>query len=356
MKLFIFNPEHEISLAYNRENITMPHVVRDFRHDMAFLPALWAEEGDAILVDDAPSARRKAERWVGEKVNHLIFITADEVSMLQFDMVIPWGWDKALCRQLLKAGFDEYSLPDDVTLTRIRDMANRLQTIIIMGMLRSGLEDKTVGDPQFCTTIEEVRAQLFTSDVCVCKAPWSSSGRGVRFVKGPLEQPIVGWVRNILERQGGIIVEPYYKKVKDFAMEFYSDGHGTVTYSGLSLFNTSGSAYCSNVLATEATKMRMITKYVDADLLIEIRERICELMGAELANIYAGPFGVDMMVVKGGLLDPCVEINLRMTMGHVALAISPTDDDIVEAMLMTHYKSGFRLSKRLVTTKATLSW
>ena len=45
-------------------------------------------------------------------------------------------------------------------------------------------------------------------------------------------------------------------------------------------------------------------------------------------------FGVDMMVVKGErfLLHPCVEINLRRTMGHVALALTPTDDEMVRVM------------------------
>ena len=43
---------------------------------------------------------------------------------------------------------------------------------------------------------------------------------------------------------------------------------------------------------------------------------------------YRGPFGIDMMVVRSEecesvWLHPCVEINLRRTMGHVALALEP---------------------------------
>ena len=54
------------------------------------------------------------------------------------------------------------------------------------------------------------------------------------------------------------------------------------------------------------------------------------------------------MIVKGGLLHPCVEINLRRTMGHVALAlqqlIHPDDDDTDDRRIMridydgSHYK------------------
>jgi hypothetical protein len=42
-----------------------------------------------------------------------------------------------------------------------------------------------------------------------------------------------------------------------------------------------------------------------------------------------------MMIVaadEGYALHPCVEINLRRTMGHVALALSPHDDDVRRVM------------------------
>ena len=63
------------------------------------------------------------------------------------------------------------------------------------------------------------------------------------------------------------------------------------------------------------------------------------------------PKQYDMMIVKNSPLSivncqlglhPCVEINLRRTMGHVALAISPKDDDIRGVMRViydgNHYK------------------
>jgi len=57
-------------------------------------------------------------------------------------------------------------------------------------------------------------------------------------------------------------------------------------------------------------------------------------MGPMLNGKYRGPFGVDMMIVHGQqpALHPCVEINLRRTMGHAALMLTPTDDDICRVM------------------------
>ena len=46
------------------------------------------------------------------------------------------------------------------------------------------------------------------------------------------------------------------------------------------------------------------------------------------------------------LLHPCVELNLRRTMGHVALNITPSDDDhrkVMRIELTDHYKLSVRL-------------
>ncbi len=71
------------------------------------------------------------------------------------------------------------------------------------------------------------------------------------------------------------------------------------------------------------------------------------MMGDELLNVYKGPFGVDMMIVASEdrskfLLDPCVEINLRRTMGHVALTLRP-DDDEKKSLMSIIYNNGYQL-------------
>ena len=137
-------------------------------------------------------------------------------------------------------------------------------------------------------------------------------------------------------------------------MEFMADKDGRVRYLGLSLFHTVNGAYMGNILATENVKMKMISRYVPVTLIDTIKQKITEQLRLES---YVGPFGIDMMVVKNDndtnqmvhgtsanatSLHPCVEINLRRTMGHVALAISPTDDDIRGVMRViydgNHYK------------------
>ena len=52
MNIRIFNPEHDIALASNMERFTAPHAGRQLRSDLCYLPALWADEDDVVIVDD----------------------------------------------------------------------------------------------------------------------------------------------------------------------------------------------------------------------------------------------------------------------------------------------------------------
>ena len=62
MTLHIFNPEHDIALAANLSNFTAPHAGRQLRNDLGFLPALWAQEGDRVLVQHEESALKAYRR------------------------------------------------------------------------------------------------------------------------------------------------------------------------------------------------------------------------------------------------------------------------------------------------------
>lgn len=348
MRIHIFNPEHDIALASGLSNFTAPHAGRQLRHDLGFLPAVWAEPGDAVMVDDVEYAER-AWRELTHRLNTLrgndclpktngLFVPSKQtISSEETPSVEPWGWNSALRAVLLRRGLDENLMPTLPQLQTIRELSHRRTAAELLPKLHM---EGTVGEAFECQTAEEVDALIGKYGEVVLKAPWSSSGRGLRFysihhsalgLKAlPSQEPtIFNWLRNILATQGSIMVEPFYDKVKDFGMEFHSDGKGHVSYLGLSLFHTSNGAYTGNILATEAAKQEMISHYVSLDLINDIQAKICRELGTTFKDKYRGPFGVDMMVVKSPFtLHPCVEINLRRTMGHVALALAPHDDDI----------------------------
>jgi len=372
MTLHIFNPEHDIALAANLSNFTAPHAGRQLRNDLGFLPALWTQEGDRVLVQHEESAlkayRRVCHRlvklgiravdngeWIVDNYDKSIFSAPFSILHSPFS-IAPWGWDRAIRRELERMGMTASLLPTAEQIEQIRQLSHRRTSAQLLPQLQM---EGTVGEAFECTTIEKVEELYQRYSRLVLKAPWSSSGRGVRFCDAARlvnnEELIMNnWVRNVIKTQGSIMAEPYYNKVKDFGMEFEADAEGHIRYLGLSLFHTVNGAYEGNILATESVKQEMISRYIPACLLYSVKQTIAERL---TLNGYVGPFGIDMMIVKPGegnhnsqlsivnsqlLLHPCVEINLRRTMGHVALNISPTDDDIRAVMRViydgNHYK------------------
>jgi hypothetical protein len=232
-------------------------------------------------------------------------------------------------------------MPSDQQLDDIRNLSHRRTSATLLPQLQT---DGTIGEAFECTTPDEVEVLLNRYGRVVMKAPWSSSGRGLRFLDvqhTPLQMQ-AGWLKNLLAAQGSVMVEPFYNKVKDFGMEFSCNDKGEVHYEGLSLFHTANGAYTGNILATENAKQEMISRYVSIELLKETKEKICRLLSPILSGKYTGPFGVDMMITEGGL-HPCVEINLRRTMGHVALSLAPQDDDIIRVMRIEYLGNKYQM-------------
>lgn len=74
---------------------------------------------------------------------------------------------------------------------------------------------------------------------------------------------------------GGVVGEPVYNKVEDFAMEFYSDGKGRIIFAGYSLFRTNaGGAYEGNRLLPDAEIERRLSAYVPVAALHRLREEL----------------------------------------------------------------------------------
>lgn len=349
MTLHIFNPEHDLALAANKKGFTAPHAARELRSDLAFIPALWAKEGDLVLVDDIDLAIQRVKR-LGYSIV-VEFLTIDQLSE-HFDEIVgeknlqvcAWGWDLSLKYQLqTKCPQLAHYLPSDTTLEKIRKVSSREWAV-----------EHLQKYSKYCFSLESVKEVTSQMKKSVLKAPWSSSGRGIRFhIDGDELQ--LRWADNVIRKQGGIAVEPMYSRVKDFGMEFEAHADGHIEYCGLSLFDTVNGAYVGNVLASESQKIKMMELYISKDRLIDIQNRIIQIMQKELKNVYVGVFGVDMMVyalsesAEEYGINECVEVNLRRTMGHVALALSPEDSNSRPKVMSVNFDGSHYHLKVLAT-------
>lgn len=343
MTLHIFNPEHDMAMSH--QYVTFPKVASLMYHGLGFLPALWADEGDIVVVDDVAYADKAMNRLISSfdsfglcdstfpsldtiaRQKTRFVVDSDVKGLKGMSCVSPWGWDVMICRRLETMGIDKSLLPSAQRLEDIRLLAHRDQARRLLEKLT--ILPATVGEAYLCTDIAEVDKLIRRYGRIVIKAPWSGSGRGVRFVD-TIDNRTLGWTTNIMRHQGAVMVEPYYPHVLDFGMEFLSMPDGSIVYRGLSVFTASNGAYNGNILSTEDFKKSIITNYISAELLQSVQLIILSEMSVMLHNKYYGPFGIDMMIVESDnpacpyLLHPCVEINLRCTMGHVALSLQPS--------------------------------
>lgn len=333
MTLHVFNPENDLALACFEPHFIPPRSARMMAGDLAVLPVWWAERGDAVCVPSPDVARRFAAQSGAEACLRVRWVSPEDCA--GFDRVSPWGWSPMLVRRLLRGGCAADVLPDEAALSRYREMSGRRNAVEMLAFLTGaeselGCEwkDFLCGRSSYCTDEHEIARLLGACPETLLKAPWSGSGKGLRLGHTGLVPPLSGWCRRLLREQGGVVVEPLYDKVYDFAMEFEADGRGHAAYRGLSVFfTTRQGAYAGNCVADEETKVRWLLQHVPADLYAALLNESMNYVSRVFAGGYCGPLGVDMMLcrVPGRrhlCVHPCVEVNLRRTMGQVSVDLA----------------------------------
>ncbi|MDE6158200.1 MAG: hypothetical protein K2F78_08690, partial [Muribaculaceae bacterium] len=83
--------------------------------------------------------------------------------------------------------------------------------------------------------------------------------------------------------------------------------------------NSQFGSYAGNMLASQQALRGHVAQYCGIDRLQAIEEALPAILSDFIGTDYTGPLGVDMMAVEadGYDLAPVVELNLRMTMGHL---------------------------------------
>ncbi|HEY9542669.1 hypothetical protein [Prevotella sp.] len=343
MVIHIFNPEHDISLAVNLKRFTLPKAVANLKEMFAFLPMIWADEGDLVLVNDVDKAVTSCSNLLsmsaegGErKLANVQFVTpemlVDDELVARISGIDAWGMDAKLATGLLDINPHFASLlPSAEALSELRMTSARFWAAnhLMDELLRL---PHTVGKVKQFFDYDTLFRSLQSQRNYVVKAPWSSSGRGVRLLEprwrpakeaqeGGVEVEIhqENWVKNIIRSQGSIMMEPYLEgKIMDFGVELEAVS-GEIKYCGLSIFKAENGAYLGNLLDSELHKRSLLAAHIRLETLDLVMEKLLALLKKHLPLWYNGPLGVDMMVLKDGEIAPMIELNLRRTMGHVAI-------------------------------------
>lgn len=284
--MWVLNVEHDLCLASGERNFIPPRAVVEF-------------------------AQRC--RWIGK------YMPVPQGA----GRIVPWGWNMQLKERLLREGVPEAELPSDAELEFIKENSRRELAVELLEHLNGGYDGRMVSSRYriVAHSLQEIEEFLVKMGRVVLKAPLSGSGKGVRFVTGELMETDRGWCRRTLESQGAVIVEERLDVVQEFAMLF-EVGAGGINFLGYSMFYASNGAYKGNLLASNGYIEEKLAKDVGKNILEGIRENVAGFLQEKLCGRYTGFVGVDMFLYRGGegrvMINPAVEINLRMTMGLIA--------------------------------------
>ena len=253
----------------------------------------------------------------------------------------PWGWSLATKQRYRQMGVAEESLPSDEWLEEVRRLSSReFACEYVKELLEEMKDERLLGEEMaFCKDVSTVNCRLSTvNSPLIFKSPWSSSGRGV-FVGRWNDARTQARVQGFLSSQGGFVADGIYEdKVLDFAMEFFVHEDHTVEFLGYSVFQTGESgAYGYNYVESQAELQQRID--VDEALLRQLVEYHQEHLSK---TAYHGPVGIDMLKTADGSIHPCLEINLRMNMGILALLLYEQYGQKATVVLTPERERGFQ--------------
>ncbi len=350
-RLFIFNPETDYALAVGRSHYSLPQKIKKLRSDLQLVQAQVAHPGDAIVVDDdfTPASYPHPAHLELVKQKGLTLIRRSELrDSLTSEMIItPWGWNHTLLHDLHRAGLPNdysvslivekpWSLPTEEDIDRWRELSHRRTAIAFRKalpeseglLLHPGCEFTDVADAlEFADAHMEV----------YFKAPWSSSGRGVvttstfrpvnegeqankghQANEAVFSEKLKEWLSGCIKSQGSVTAEIGVRRKADFASEWLITD-GKAGFRGLSLFETTENGkYLSNhslSYSEIAARLTALSPFWSDKILSAQKQALEEI----IAPGYEGPVGIDMLISEEGLINPCVELNLRLTMGIMAL-------------------------------------
>lgn len=302
---------------------TPPPIVAGLARSGETLPMWIAPPDDFVLVGDVgrqwwethPERDTLARPWSGEPV----------------ECCMPWGWSKAVRENLRVAGVAPSLLPSDDILDKIRILSHRRLTINAHRYLSTGLE------PVEARSEDEACQALERFGKVIGKYPWSSTGRGLFSGDPGHVGSYLHRCRGAIDRQGSVMIEKAYDVVVNFAMLFSRLPGEKFGLRGYSLFETDRRAYVANTLVHDNQIVRLLSRYVGKHQLDDTACALGHFLDEAVGETGTSQdfAGIDMMIYREAdgsyALNPCVEINLRLTMGFLS-----------HSLLSRHLPAGFR--------------
>lgn len=318
--LHIFNPETDFALASGNPIYTPPKQILRLKNHLALVPCLYAGKNEGLLLPPGlnPDELPILPYYHLAIKKQIKFYRDVELTFEGVDTIKPWGWNNSLRNELLRLGAGENLLPSLESISTLRALSHRRTTIPFNAELNEllGIDAPL---PSELKSMEEAQEFIRKNPDCFLKTPWSSSGRGI-LMAGRLEKRLeMEWLQGAFRRQGSVMGEIRADKSLDFATE-WEIRDGESNFIGISIFNTtSGGSYLGNILLNQVELIRIFNQHSHIQLneLVDVQKKVLDHL---ISPYYAGPLGIDGCALQNSKeIRPCLEINLRHTMGYANL-------------------------------------
>ncbi|MCP4846788.1 MAG: ferritin-like domain-containing protein [Verrucomicrobiaceae bacterium] len=290
-------------------------------HDLEMLMISWSRRDDIILMRRPPSREHlQYLREVGLHVPEVVGL--GKVDNRKLGGLRPWAWspDAVDALRPYAAGVSErvdWQWRDDFPAEWFsKEIGLCLEQVLGVS------DDRAV----VCRNVESAMA-LSGEGTFLFKAAYACAGRGHRRSDRDLDG-LRRWLGNVISGHGCVIAEPWLERVMDFSA-LYEVKAGRVDLVGMTRIENDASGRFRGISVAPKWS-KLLGEEVAEFLFSEVQcmqwyERKIPEAIADLLPGYCGPVGVDAMVHRrsdGTLaLRHVVELNVRMTMGRVALEL-----------------------------------
>ncbi len=308
--LYRFDPDVETELAGEPPSAAG----RVIAADLDLLPLFLAGEDDAVLVHQPPrTAFLRSLRDAGFALPEHVTAIDDRA----WGGHRPWALSPRVCAELAPHGGPAWR-------PAWRAHASKSWAAGLRGALHEALGEDFLAPPEdlgvVCHTVAEVAHVVRALDrPFVIKAPWSTAGRARKFALD------LAWVEGTLATQGSVVVEPWLDRVADLSLQ----GTGGVLDGWGRFFTDARGAYRGAWLGHPLEGLPPdVQRWAHDDgrdprRLPRTLAAVARFLGERLDG-RPGPYGVDALIYRrpdGLRLFPLLEVNPRVTMGRIALAL-----------------------------------
>ncbi|MFC5051777.1 DUF455 family protein [Rubritalea spongiae] len=326
-----FNPnaESEELALLNKKSFSPKRNVALLEEDLDMIPLAWARRDDVLLLRKEPSREhlRNIRAWGFPMPECISIEDPKDLKERRIGGMRPWAWQQT-ASDVLK--------PYSSTMSENVSQKWRAHCESKWMSKRMGYElELQLGGAvgEWCSSVSAVEKYVkeASGDVLL-KAAFSNAGRGhCRLLNGKWTQSSEGWLKRALKEHGAVLAEPWLDRVVDFSAQYEVGDDGEIKQVGMTrvlndeLGRFKGSLVLpkwAQGLDAELSAFLFRDCQANAFYKYELPKALQELIAR---SGYVGAIGVDSMVSRNAngafVFRPVVEVNVRHTMGRVAVEL-----------------------------------